>query len=509
MLKLLKKLHKIRLLTVAGAFHFGNSMLTEGINLMTLLRLAAKLHDRKIALTDEKESVSYRDLYDQSQTFAAVLYYEYDLRPKQKTALICRNHISLIRSIFAVSRLGSDIYLLNPEMSADQFKSLNERHSFDLLIYDAEVAESVANSGFRGKSIVANDENFASVEHPAKVRPARVSKIKNAYSSNIIVLTGGTTGQPKTAKRRASVLNFLNPFFALLTELNLDEYEKVYVATPVYHGFGVAAVFIGLILGSEMFLVSRFEARKACDLIERNRIEAVTLVPLMLQRMLNLNANALTSLACVVSGGAPLNPTLVEETFDKLGDKLFNLYGTSEAGFSVMATPEDLRYSSNTIGKTIPGLKLKILDAANKETAVKAVGRICIKSSWSVKDSGGNWIETGDLGFRDELGYYFLCGRTDEMIVSGGENVYPVELENILIKHPEIRQVAVIGVPDADFGQRLKAFIVPVGENTLEQTEINRWLSTRVARFQMPVAVVFLKDLPVTSVGKINKKSLS
>ena len=509
MLKLLKKLYAIRLLSPAGLFYLTGAVLIEGINLMTLLRTAAKLHAKKTAFADEKEEINYRDLYAQSQRFAAVLQSEYHLRAKQKTALICRNHISLIRALFAVSRLGSDIYLLNPEMSSAQFAALNERHSFDFLIYDAEAAGLVSDSRFEAKSIIAYADDSPSVDRAAKTEPTQKTKIVKTYSSNIVVLTGGTTGTPKIAKRQASIFNFLNPFFALLTELNLDAYEKVYVATPVYHGFGVAAVFIGLIVGSKMYLVTRFDASKGCALIEKNQIEVVTLVPLMLQRMLTQNADSLKSLACVVCGGAPLNPTLVEETFDKLGDVLFNLYGTSEAGFSVMATPADLRYSSNTVGKPIPGLKLKILDENDVESKIKSTGRIYIKSSWSVKDTGSNWIETGDLGYRDERGFYFLCGRNDEMVVSGGEKVYPVELENVLIKHAEIKQVAVIGIPDADFGQRLKAFIVPTRGSKINQKEITDWLSSRVARFQMPVSVVFLEDLPVTSIGKINKKMLS
>jgi acyl-coenzyme A synthetase/AMP-(fatty) acid ligase len=229
----------------------------------------------------------------------------------------------------------------------------------------------------------------------------------------------------------------------------------------------------------------------------------------MLQRMINQNPTALASLDCIISGGAPLNPVLVEETFNKLGDKLFNLYGTSEAGLAMIATPADLRYDCNTIGKKIAGVKLSLLDFNNKEVRDGAIGRICIKSKWSTNNTDNGWIKTGDLAYRDKLGYYFLCGRTDEMIVSGGENVYPIELENILIKHPEIKQVAVIGVPDIEFGQRLKAFVVPIPGSTIDEEEIFNWLSKRVARFQMPASLIFLKDLPLTSLGKLNKKLLS
>lgn len=509
MLVLFKKLHNIRLLTPAGLYYLLKAICTHGVNLMTLLHLAAELHDRKIAVTDEMEDFSHRDLYNRARNLAAVLQTKYGLQAKRKTAIICRNHAAFIQSIFAVSRLGSDIYLLNPEMSAAQLAALHDRHSFDFVIYDAEISELINDLHLTNNSIITYHDTLPSVNNSAKIEPARFPKIKKIYSSNLIILTGGTTGEPKTARRKASLLNFLNPFFALLTELNLDERQSVYVATPVYHGFGVAAVFIALVTGSRMFLMPRFDAGKGCALIERYQIEVVTLVPLMLQRMLTQNVEALKSLLCIISGGAPLNPTLVEETFEKLGDRLFNLYGTSEAGFSVLATPADLRRSPNTIGKAISGLKLRITTDDNDETAAGTVGRICIKSRWAVKDSGDKWIETGDLGYRDAAGYCFLRGRIDEMIVSGGENVYPVELENILVNHPEIRQAAVIGVSDAEFGQRLKVFVVPAADSRVTPTDIIAWLNGRVARFQMPVSVEILRDLPVTSVGKINKKILS
>jgi fatty-acyl-CoA synthase len=509
MLKILQKLINIRLLTPFGLYYLLTAVFREGLNLMTLLRLAVKLHGKKIAFVDEKSEISYTDLYQRSQQLADILQTNYKLAAKQKVALLCRNNISFILAAFAVSRLGTDIYLLNPEMTVEQIESLNNRHKFDFFIYDAEVSESIHDLNLQNKSLVTYSEISPSIENLAKTESSNRAKLKKAYSTNVIVLTGGTTGTPKIAKRKASIFNFLNPFFALLTELDLDRYKSVYIATPVYHGFGISAVFIGLILGEKMFLLNRFDARKGCELIRENNIEAVTLVPLMLQRMLNQDADSLKSLQCIISGGAALNPALVEETFEKLGDKLFNLYGTSEAGFSVLATPQDLRSATNTIGRPIAGVKLKILDSDNKPAEIGKVGRLCITSKWAVKDVETKAIETGDLGYEDEFGYLFLCGRNDEMIVSGGENVYPIELENVLTKHSEIKQAAVIGIPDADFGQRLKAFIVLAENSKIDQTQLSEWLSSRVARFQMPKSIEFIEDLPITSVGKINKKALS
>lgn len=508
MFKLVGKLFKIGLVTPAGFVRFISSLAGEGANLTALLRFAARTYPNRIAVVDEGETISYTDLYRQSLNLAGHLQTDFQLRAGNKTAFLCRSHVNLIRALCAAARIGARVYLLNPEMTAEQFASLTAKNEFDFLFYDSAVAHLIAadqKNDWKNKSLAADDAENISVADLSK-RKNR-AKIRRVFSGEIVVLTGGTTGVPKTARRKTSVLNFLHPFFALLTELNLDEYQTVYIATPAYHGFGIAAIIIGMILGETMFLLPRFDAAKACALIEQNQIEAVTVVPLMLQRMLHHDANALASLQCVISGGAALNPALVEETLERLGDKLFNLYGTSEAGFSVIAAPEGLRRAPDTIGKAIAGVNLKIFDEKNRQVPTGIIGKICIKSAWSIK-TDKSWIETGDLGFQDADGFLFLRGRDDEMIVSGGENVYPVELENILAKHPAVQQVAIVGVPDADFGQRLKAFIVLSPDSNVAEAEIRRWLETRVARFQMPAAIEFLDELPQTAVGKINKKAL-
>lgn len=507
MFLLIKKLFKIGLLTPAGLFRLSSSMLGEGTNLMALLQFAARKYKNQIAVADEREAVSYENLYRQSKILADALRNNFRFNAGNKTAFLCRSHAGFVRALCASARIGCRLFLLNPEMTAEQFDALNERHKFDFLFYDREVAHLV-NNDWANKSLVTYDAENPSVESLSKTEKQSHKKIKRAFAGEIIVLTGGTTGTPKTARRKPSVFNFLNPFFALLTQLDLDKYQTVYIATPAYHGFGIAAIIIGIILGEKMFLLPRFDAAKACALIERNRIEVITVVPLMLQRMLHHDTDALASIECVISGGAALNPALVAETQQRLGDKLFNLYGTSEAGFSVIAAPEDLRFNPETIGKKIGGVNLAILDANDKPVPNGSVGKICIKSLWSVK-TDKNFVETGDLGFEDENGFLYLRGRTDEMIVSGGENVYPIELENILVKHPSVRQVAVIGISDQEFGQRLKAFVVPAPDSNLTETEIKDWLASRVARFQMPVAVEFFKELPTTAIGKINKKSLA
>jgi len=504
MLTLIRKLHRTRLLSVSGVYRFLEALLTTGVNLMTLLRVAAKLHPERIAVTDDQERLTFAELWRQAETVAEALHN--NIRPGQKAAIACGNHAAAIKAIFALSRLGAHVFLVNPNMSADQFRTLQERLRFDFCVYDESLAAVFADPSLIKSSLPSYHPTSASIDRLASQPPRTNVRLKRAKTGNIVVMTGGTTGQPKAASRKPSVFDFLPPFVALLTQINLDTYRNVLVATPIHHGFGLATVFIGVALGTEMYFTKRFDAARSCELIAKHKIEAVTLVPLMLQRMLNLDTGALSSLRCIITGGAPLSPALASESLERLGPSLFNLYGTSEGGFAIMATPDQLARKPESIGKPVRGARTRIIDEADRKVGERAVGRLCIRSSWTM--SKKEWIETGDLAFRDDDGDIFLCGRVDDMIVSGGENVYPIELENILVQHPELAAAAVFGIPDAEFGQRLKAVVVAKKESTLDRAALLEWLKGCVARHQMPAVVEFRDELPYTALGKLDKKAL-
>jgi fatty-acyl-CoA synthase len=506
MLTLLRKLHRTRLLTVPGLCRLLEAILTTGINLMALLRVAAKLHPRRTAVIDEQERLTYPELWRQAEALAGALHTEHRIQRGQKVAIACRNHAAAIKAIFAFSRLGAHVFLVNPEMSAAQLLALEERSRFDFYVYDDPLAGAFADPPLSSKSLPSYHPTDTSIDRLASRPGPRKVRLKKVKTGNIVIMTGGTTGQPKAASRKPSILDFLPPFVALLTRIHLDNYRRAYVATPIYHGFGISALFMGVILGMEMYFAKRFDAARACALIAGNRIEVVTVVPLMLQRMLSRDPAALSSLRCVISGAAPLSPALAREALARLGPTLFNLYGTSEGGFAIMATPEQLARKPESIGKPVRGAAVRIVNDADQEVGQKAVGRLCVRSSATT--SKKEWIETGDLAFRDAEGDIVLCGRVDDMIVSGGENVYPVELENVLLQHPDVAAVAVVGIPDAEFGQRLKAVVAMRKGTPPDRAALLGWLKPRVARHQMPAVVEFRDELPYTSLGKPDKKAL-
>lgn len=508
MFKLLYVLYAIRLLSPLAIFRLASAIYRSGVNLMALLRFAARTYGDKIALVDETETLTYNELFTQSDRLAAVLRMKYQLARGKKVGLWCKNHASLVKAIYAVSASGADSYLLNAEMSGGQLQAIVERKEFDLLIYDAELSPLLEQTTYSNAKLLSYHDILPAINKLTSTVDDEKKKQRRASSGKLILLTGGTTGLAKEAAHSPSLFNYLDPFAGFLSRLQIMEKHTAYIATPIYHGYGVAVLLLFCALGKKVVIHRGFDAQKACSLIRRHSVDIVTVVPLMLHKMLKTNVNDLKSLTCIASGGAELHPKLVQETLSQLGEVLYNLYGTSEAGLNMIAVPQDLIYDAHTIGRKMKGVHVKVMDAQMEEVEAGRIGQLCIRNKWSMRNKTNVWIPTGDLGYCDEKGYYFLCGRTDSMIVSGGENVYPLEVEQMVRTHPDVEDAGVIGIADEHFGQRLKAYVVlaPCAELTVE--ELIDWLRTRLARFQMPKEILFVDHLPYTNLGKLDRKAL-
>ncbi|MEM7031101.1 MAG: AMP-binding protein, partial [Chloroflexota bacterium] len=392
MLTLIQKLYRIRLLTIRGLCYLIQSILTSGVNMMVLLRTAAKLHPDRIAITDDQAQFSYQQLYEQTNMLASILQDDYSLSSQQKVAIVCHSHAAAIKTIFAASRLGAHVYLLNPEMSQDQILALIDRFQFDLIVYDQQLATIFENSTFADRALPAYHASRDSVDTLSSYANKALQKtnLKKVETGNIVVLTGGTTGQPKSVSRKPSLFDFLPPFFALLTHVHLDKYQSIYIATPICHGYGLAMLFIAVIMGLEMHVAERFNAAQACSRVAQHNIQVMTAVPLILQRMLAHDAAALSSLRCIVAGSALLRPELAQEALERLGPTLFNLYGTSEAGFSIIATPETLKQKPSSIGQPVPGVQANMIDEQGQSVGEGNIGRLCIRSTWTADQD--RWI---------------------------------------------------------------------------------------------------------------------
>jgi fatty-acyl-CoA synthase len=509
MFKLIYVLVQIRLLSLVALFRLASAIYALGTNLMALLQFAARTYGDKIALADEQESLTYSQLFAQSKQLSAQLAKEYQLTGGKRVGFLCKNHASLVKAIYAVSFTGADIYLLNAEMSKDQLQGILASKDFHLVVYDDELSAMLEQTTYTNAKLPSYHPTSFAINNLPHTTVCEKKKQRRASSGKLVLLTGGTTGKAKEAAHQPSLFNYLDPFAAFLTRLQILNKHTAYIATPIYHGYGVAVLLLFCALGKKVVIQRGFDAKRACRLIREHQVDIVTVVPLMVHKMLKTNADDLKSLSCIASGGAELSPKLVQETLSQLGEVLYNLYGTSEAGLNIIAVPQDLVYSADTIGRKISGVHLKVMDDQKEETPIGSVGQICIRNRWSMRNKASAWIETGDLGYRDEKGYYFLRGRVDSMIVSAGENVFPFEVEQILLTHPFIEDAAVIGIADELFGQRLKAWIQLVPGTEMTKDELLDWLRARLARFQLPKEITFVEHLPYTPLGKLDKKALN
>ena len=494
MSKLMQRLYRLHLISPSGLCHFLWAFFKEGLNLMALVRFSAYYYPTRQAVIDERRTLTYVELLTESGRLTNALRLRYSLKKNARVALLCRNHSEMVTALLALSRLGTHIYFLNIEMSVDQLQT-QLAHSFDLVVYDFE-RQSDMERFCGGKKLLSSDISTLVAETPMKT-------LKKCTAGQMVVLTGGTSGTFKSAARKPSVFSFLNPFFALIEEAHIDDYQSLYVATPIYHGFGLSSLIVSLVMGKSLFIISHYHTENACALIRKYQIEVAAIVPLMLQRMLNADADALMSLKCILSGGALLDERLVKQSQQKLGGVLYNLYGTSEAGFSTIATPDALRKYPNTVGRPIRGLQFRVV----RPNQV-GFGTLEVNCAWSMDNKQQKWVSTGDLARINDEGFLFLCGRSDDMIVSAGENVYPDTLERAIMMCDDVETAVVISVADVEFGQRLKAFVVLKPNSSWDEQSLLTWLSEHVARYEMPVKVVLLDEIPLLETGKIDRRKL-
>lgn len=506
MVKLLKVLSQLQFLSPSNLVRLFIAIRQNGINLMLLFTLTEKVGSQNTALVDSRETVTYQELKTRCKHLAYHFADQFGVKKGQKVAFLCHNHSFFVQGMFAASRLGADIYMLHCSMSQLQFNRLVEEQPFDLLIYDEMFEELIENSSYERSTLASYHRDKDSINRLSRSKRHHKGKLPAASSGKLVLLTGGTTGKPKQVTHKPSLFHFLAPFTALMNRLQLPSFNTAYIATPIYHGYGISILLSFLALGKKVVIQENFEVQRACDLIQRHKVEVVTVVPLMIHKMLRHDPTSLHSLACIASGGAKLHPFLVREVHNELGNVLYNLYGTSEAGLNLIATPEDLQYDANTLGRRIPGGDLQVMkDGVEVEPG--AIGEFCIRNKWSMQSRKNRWIQTGDVGYQDENGYYFLCGRTDDLIISAGNNIYPGEVETVLRDHPNVEDAAVIGIEDMYAGHILKAYVQLYDEKMTEEGLVS-WLREQVTTYQVPREIVFVKELPYTAVGKLDRKRL-
>jgi acyl-CoA synthetase (AMP-forming)/AMP-acid ligase II/carbon monoxide dehydrogenase subunit G len=472
-------------------------------------------------VVDELGTLTFSEMHTRTNALAHSLS-DMGVTEGDGVGIMCRNHRGFIEATFAVSKLGANSLYLNTAFAGPQLTEVVERERPRAIIYDEEFGGLLAEAGKGRKRIVAwhdsercddptIDELIAQGDPSDVVPPAREGRA--------VILTSGTTGSPKGAAR--SNPQSLDPAVSLLSKIPLKARQTTNIAAPLFHSWGFAHFTIGLILGSTYVLRRKFDPETCLADIARYRCDSLVVVPVMMQRILELPAEVrarydTSSLEVVAASGSALPGDLATEWMDAFGDTLYNLYGSTEVSWASIATPTDMRAAPGTAGKPPRGTVVRLFDENGVEVPQGQTGRIFVGNELlfegytggGSKDVIGSLMATGDVGRFDEGGRLFVEGRDDEMIVSGGENVFPQEVEHLLARHEAVSDVAAIGVDDRDFGQRLRAFVVLEKGKQASEDELKAYVTANLARYKVPREIVFLDELPRNVTGKVLKREL-
>jgi len=481
-----------------------------GTNPATLLAVAAARWPNRAAMIDDDGILSYHELQSETESLARQLTRE-GVEPGQAVGILCRNGRGFVEAVFAAALVGADVVLVNTDFRID--------------------ALAAALSAYRVKTMVS-DQEFADRVHAADasvmvIDPATVKtddgdpRPKVAASGRIVLLTSGTTGKPKGVPRAPRMRSAVGVWVTILDRTGLRTGSRISVAMPMFHGLGLGMLMLAVGLGGTVLTHRHFDAKAALAQASLHRADAFTAVPVVLARILDLPhavraRNPVPSLRVVMSSGDRLDPSLAQRFMDAYGDILYNGYGSTEVGIGALATPADLRAAPETVGKPVAGCPVRIFDGNDKPVGPRITGRVFVGGELASEGyTGGgakavidNMTSTGDMGYLDEAGRLFIVGREDDMIISGGENVYPRAVENALAEHPDVAENAVIGVPDERFGHRLAAYIVLRPDSNIEETAVREYLKDRVSRFEQPRDIHIVSSLPRNPAGKVLRKEL-
>jgi len=496
----------------------------------------ARRRPNRVAVIDDFGEMTFKELDDAANSVANGLLSK-GVRGGDGVAILARNHRWFLVSVYGAAKVGARIILLNSEFSGPQIKEVAEREGGKIVIYDDEYTAAVSQSEpelgklralgvnpDRAESSAAadGDDPHASTDETLEELIARTGTKpppKAAKHSSIIILTSGTTGTPKGANRSAPPS--LAPIGGILSAVPFKSEEVTSLPAPMFHALGFLHATIAMMLGSTLVLRRRFKPATVLADIEKNKATAIVVVPVMLSRMLDeLEKTSpkpdLSSLRIVFVSGSQLGAELATRSLKDLGPVIYNLYGSTEVAYATIAGPQDLSINPATVGPVVKGMKVKILDDNGNELPRGEVGRIFVGNFFPFEGytgGGGKQIidgllSSGDVGYFDDNDLLYVSGRDDEMIVSGGENVFPAEIEDLVSGHPEVVEATALGVEDKDWGARLRCFVVKVEGSSIDEDAIKAYVKDNLARYKVPRDVVFLDELPRNPTGKILKREL-
>ncbi|ORW33565.1 acyl-CoA synthetase [Mycobacterium paraense] len=500
------------------------AMRREGLGMTVGFASAAARCPDRPGLIDELGTLTWRQLDERINAFAAALQGLPSGQPKV-VGIMCRNHRGFVESVVAVNRIGSDVVLLNTSFAGPALAEVVNREGVDAVVYDEEFTEIVDRAladkpdATRILAWTSDGPRGATVERliaeHAGQRPHRTGR-----KGRMILLTSGTTGTPKGANQTGGNAG-VGTLKAILDRTPWRAEETIVIVAPMFHAWGFSQLIFAASMACTVVTRRKFDPEATLDLVDRHRATGLAVVPVMFDRIMELPAEVRNRYSCkslrfAAASGSRMRPDVVIAFMDQFGDVIYNNYNATEAGMIATATPADLRAAPDTAGRPAGGTEIRILDTEFNELPTGEVGTIYVRNdtqfegytSGTTKDFHAGYMSSGDVGYLDEAGRLFVVGRDDEMIVSGGENVYPIEVEKTLAAHPDVAEAAVIGVDDEQYGQRLAAFVVLVpGAGTTVDT-LKQHVRDNLANYKVPREITVLDELPRGSTGKILRNEL-
>jgi acyl-CoA synthetase (AMP-forming)/AMP-acid ligase II/uncharacterized membrane protein len=481
---------------------------------------AAARYPDEDAIIDELGRLTFAEIDDRTNRMANA-FADAGVLEGDRVGLMCRNHRGFVEATVALSKVGCTVLYLNTAFAGKQLTEVVKREKPKAIVYDEEFTELLADAGKRRKRFIAwhDSEDLDDPTLDQLIEEGDPSEpVPPEEEFKPVILTSGTTGTPKGASR--SQPSSILPAAALLDRIPLRAREKALIAAPLFHSWGFNHFTFGMLLSSTLVLQRKFDPEQTLAGIAQHQVQSCPMVPVMVQRIMELPEETrrkydTSSLTSVALSGSALPGELALKFMDEFGDILQNLYGSTEVAWAAIATSQDLRAAPGTAGKPPVGTVVRIYDENGREVQQGETGRIFVGNEMlfegytggGTKDVIDGLMSTGDMGYLDEEGRLFVTGRDDEMIVSGGENVFPREVEDTISNMSGVNEVAVIGVDDEKFGQRLKAYVV-AGSGGPSEDEIKTKVKNDLARFKVPREVEFLDELPRNATGKVLKKEL-
>ncbi|HEY2703115.1 MAG TPA: AMP-binding protein [Candidatus Dormibacteraeota bacterium] len=483
---------------------------------------AAARYPDEPAIVDDNGTVTFAELDRRTSAIAHGLH-EAGVGEGDRVAVLCRNHRGFVEAIVAISKLGADGVLLNTGFAGPQLAGVIRGERARVVIHDQEFTELLREGARRRRRFIAWHDTEPPRSTPTLDRLAERHRGETvappSRPGRFTLLTSGTTGAPRGASRGAA--GGIDPAIAILSRIPLRARQTTVIAAPLFHTWGFANLLLGTLLASTVVLQRRFDPAATLAALAQHRAHALVAVPVMLQRILDLPdhlraSRRPASLRVVAVSGSALPGPLALRFMDEFGDVLHNLYGSTEVAWAAIATPTELRSHPGTAGRPPRGTIVRILDEHGHELPPEHVGRIFVGNSMvfegytsgADKERLGSLVSTGDVGRFTEDGLLLVEGRDDDMIISGGENVFPAEVEETLLAHPAVADCAVVGVPDDQFGQRLAAYVVRRDGTPLDAATVRSHVRDHLARHKVPRDVTFVDSLPRNATGKVVRREL-